>query len=306
MPRKSAETPDIKTSPVNELVVMEGSAALNQLSRVDAQGQAEGRDLANQMLGQIQMSRAISKFTDVVSLSKLKIIKENKIYRGLAGQKAQDANGQEIPDVGTWVGFCMALGVSASKIDEDLTNLKIFGEDALEQMQRTGIGYREMRQFRKLPTDAKTALIEAAKAGDTDTLLELAEDLMAKHIKEKAALQKEVEARDQRIARHAAKIQEYEDAADAKLATPVHTQVAESAALALGVMQGELRDSFEKLGEHHVAQGTAVDGREVMSGYVAQLQQQLNELREAFMLSDTVGDGTPDWKKWAAKQNDKA
>lgn len=73
----------------------------------------ENRDLVNQMLGQIQMSRAISKFTDVVSLSKLKQIKESKMYRAAAGQKMVGLAGEEIADVGTWAGFCQALGVSA-------------------------------------------------------------------------------------------------------------------------------------------------------------------------------------------------
>lgn len=148
----------------------------------------ENRDLVNQMLGQIQMSRAISKFTDVVSLSKLKQIKETKMYRAAAGQKMVGLSGEEIADVGTWAGFCQALGVSASKIDEDLTNLDAFGEDALKQLNSIGVGYRELRQYRRLPQDERAALIEAAKVGDKDELLELAESLISKHAKEKEAL----------------------------------------------------------------------------------------------------------------------
>jgi hypothetical protein len=148
----------------------------------------ENRDLVNQMLGQIQMSRAISKFTDVVSLSKLKQIKETKMYRAAAGQKMVGLSGEEIADVGTWACFCQALGVSASKIDEDLTNLDAFGEDALKQLNSIGVGYRELRQYRRLPQDERAALIEAAKVGDKDELLELAESLISKHAKEKEAL----------------------------------------------------------------------------------------------------------------------
>jgi hypothetical protein len=148
----------------------------------------ENRDLVNQMLGQIQMSRAISKFTDVVSLSKLKQIKETKMYRAAAGQKMVGLSGEDIADVGTWAGFCQALGVSASKIDEDLTNLDAFGEDALKQLNSIGVGYRELRQYRRLPQDERAALIEAAKVGDKDELLELAESLISKHAKEKEAL----------------------------------------------------------------------------------------------------------------------
>jgi len=106
-------------------VVLNGEETAPEVAAVDGLAQLQAsygqeRDLANQMLGQIQMSRAISKFTDVVSLQKLKYIKENKSYRALSGQKGIDRNGSEITDVGTWAGFCAALGVSASKIDEDL------------------------------------------------------------------------------------------------------------------------------------------------------------------------------------------
>ena len=78
--------------------------------------------------------------------------------------------------------------VQHSISDQDIANLQSFGEAALEQMQRMGIGYRELRQYRRLPEDQKSALIEAAKVGDKDSFLELAEDLIAKHAKEKQAL----------------------------------------------------------------------------------------------------------------------
>lgn len=179
-------------------VVLNGEETAPEVAAVDGLAQLQAsygqeRDLANQMLGQIQMSRAISKFTDVVSLQKLKYIKENKSYRALSGQKGIDRNGSEITDVGTWAGFCAALGVSASKIDEDLTNLQIFGEEALAQLTQAGAGYRELRQYRKLPEDQKQALIEVAKAGDKDGFLDLAEEMIARHAKEKESLATQVE-----------------------------------------------------------------------------------------------------------------
>ncbi len=152
---------------------------------------SDDRDIANQIWGQIQMAGAISKFTTVVGLMKLKELKERKLYQALSGKKGIDKNGNEIPDVGTWDGFCRALHTSANKVDEDLLNLKIFGEDALEQLTSIGAGYRELRQYRKLPEDQKTALIEVAKAGDKEALVELAEEFIAKNAKEKEQLKKE-------------------------------------------------------------------------------------------------------------------
>lgn len=43
-------------------------------------------------------------------------------------------------------------------------------------MSRMGIGYRELRQYRRLPDDQKQALIEVAKTGDKEGFVELAED----------------------------------------------------------------------------------------------------------------------------------
>ena len=71
--------------------------------------------------------------------------------------------------------------------------MKSFGEQALESMSAMGIGYRELRQYRKLPEDQKQALIEVAKAGDKEGFVELAEEIIAKHAKEKEALATQVE-----------------------------------------------------------------------------------------------------------------
>lgn len=149
-----------------------------------AQEMGEERDLLNQLLGQAQMAGAFEDFSRTVRTSKLAFVKENKLYRALKGRKSP--NGSEFLS-GTWDEFCELLGMSPDKADLDITNLRAFGEEALESMSRMGIGYRELRQYRKLPEDQKIALIEVAKAGDKDSFLELAEDLIAKHTKEKEA-----------------------------------------------------------------------------------------------------------------------
>ncbi|MDF7667905.1 hypothetical protein PT273_09045 [Orbaceae bacterium ESL0727] len=152
---------------------------------------SDDRDLANQLLGQAQMARSIAKFADVVSLTKLSHVKESKLYKALAGKTFIRHDGTECRLVGTWEEYCKLLGSSKSSVDEDLINLKNFGEQALEEMSRIGIGYRELRQYRKLPEDQKTALIEVAKAGDKEALVELAEEFIAKSTKEKEELEKE-------------------------------------------------------------------------------------------------------------------
>ena len=175
-------------------VVLNGEEAAQEVAAVDglAQLQAsygQGRDLVNQLLGQAQAFQAAGNLLRTFGVSKLALVKENKLYQQLSGMKAP--NGSELK--GTWVEFCGLLGISDDKANEDINNLNAFGEDALEQMQRIGIGYRELRQYRKLPEDQKQALIEVAKAGDKEGFVELAEEIIAKHAKEKEALATQVE-----------------------------------------------------------------------------------------------------------------
>ena len=164
----------------------EAGQAAQQLQQLRA-GYDQGRDLVNQMLGQAQALHAASDLLRTGAVSKHAQIKENKLYQQLAGVKTP--HGAVLK--GTWEEYCNILGRSVDMVDRDIANLQAFGEEALEAMSRAGIGYRELRQFRKLPTDQRTALIEAAKEGDKDSLLELAEDLIAKHTKEKEVLTKE-------------------------------------------------------------------------------------------------------------------
>ena len=183
MARKAAPT-TINITPETLSAAQQGSVeAANVLAAVQAD-YSEERDLLNQLLGQAQMADAFAKFSVTVTTSKLAFVKENRLYRALAGRES--GNGYQFS--GTWDEFCGLLGISREKADLDISNLRAFGEETLESMSRMGIGYRELRQFRRLPDDQKTALIEVAKSGDKDSFLELAEDLIAKHAKEKEAL----------------------------------------------------------------------------------------------------------------------
>ena len=142
----------------------------------------------NQLIGQIQMANSFARFADVVSLQKLSHIKETKAYKASKGVTVNLPNG-EIADVGTWDGFCRALGMSTSKVDEDLINLRAFGEEALENLTRIGAGYRELRQFRKLPADQREALAQIATTGTKDDVLEAAYEAIEAESAKRSALE---------------------------------------------------------------------------------------------------------------------
>ena len=186
--RKTTEIAPQEKPAINHEQLSHDMAAAAQLGKA-IQNYGQGRDLVNQLLGQAQAFQAAGDLLQTFGVSKLAIVKENKLYQQLAGSTTP--NGLELK--GTWVEFCNLLGISDEKANQDIANLQTFGEKALENMQRAGIGYRDLRQFRKLPTDQRTALIEAAKEGDKGTLLELAEDLIAKHQREKESFTKKLE-----------------------------------------------------------------------------------------------------------------
>lgn len=185
MARKATRTEFTPMPEINPEAFQEEAGALGMLGAI-AQGIQDERDLVNQLLGQAQMADAFAKFSVTVTTSKLAFVKENKLYRALKGKKSP--NGYDFS--GTWEEFCNLLGISVEKADLDIQNLRAFGEEALESMSRMGIGYRELRQYRRLPEDDKTALIEVAKSGDSAAFVDLAEELIAKHAKEKDELSK--------------------------------------------------------------------------------------------------------------------
>ena len=176
-------------------VVLNGEEAAPAVAAVDGLAQLQAsygqeRDLVNQLLGQAQMAGAFEEFSRTVRTSKLAYVKEHKLYRSIAG--AASPHGAEKLS-GTWEEFCRLLGRSVDQVDRDIANVQAFGEQALESMSAMGIGYRELRQYRKLPEDQKQALIEVAKAGDKEGFVELAEEIIAKHAKEKEALTAQVQ-----------------------------------------------------------------------------------------------------------------
>lgn len=210
-------------------VVLNGEETAQEVAAVDGLAQLQAsygqeRDLVNQLLGQAQMASAFAKFSETVSTSKLAYVKENKLYRAIKGQKS--GNGFEFL-TGTWEEFCGLLGVTSRKVDEDISNLQAFGEDALDSMSRIGIGYRELRQYRKLPEDQKQALIEVAKAGDKEGFVELAEEIIARHAKEKEAL--------------AAQVQEAQATLEAK------DRVLQSRAELIGKLEEQVAGTFKPL-----------------------------------------------------------
>lgn len=260
--------------------------------------QGDERDMVNQLLGHAQMAGALEAFSRTVRIAKLALVKEKKLYRALGGGKSP--HGAQVLS-GTWAEFCGLLGRSVDQVDRDIANVRAFGEEALDSMSRMGIGYRELRQFRQLPQDQQAALIEVAKAGDKEAFVELAEEFIAKHAREKDALERRLEAvsadysaQGVLMAKRSGELdgarqalersrQQVQTMPADEVAKALRAEVAAIAFEAECCVLGPLREGFAKLG------ALATDGEEhrtFKAGLIGQLEVTLGAVRSEFNLLD--------------------
>lgn len=162
----------------------------NKLAHLEQSVSVEQIQLSEK-LGAIKATAFIKKLVTVTEIKLLAEIKETKQYKGL---KLLDGSGKLVT-VTTFEEFCQHIGMSREKVDQDILNISTFGEDFLETSQRMGLGYRDLRKLRKLPDAEREILIngEAVKTEDRESLIDLIEEMSAKHSKEKTE-------RDARIA----------------------------------------------------------------------------------------------------------
>ncbi|HDY5341420.1 TPA: hypothetical protein RQ688_002431 [Klebsiella pneumoniae] len=299
-------TPDVALNP-------ELTATQNLMATVSGQMNDE-RDLLNQLLGQAQMADAFAQFSRTVRTSKLAFVKENKLYRHLKGKKMPD--GPEFL-MGTWDEFCRLIGSSADHIDTDIANLRSFGEEALDSMSRMGIGYRELRQFRRLPEDQKSALIEVAKEGDKTALLDLAEEMIAKHAREKEELKTDLEISRQMLAEKKEELgtmRHEKEELKARLVRRTTTETPDEEGVALeaevtgfksGVLSAffDLKSGFNALAEH--TERTGINHTGMMAGLLDDLQAQFEDLRQEFSLPEARETSViPDWVTEAQQEDE--
>ena len=157
----------------------------NQLVQIQ-QSVAEEQIQLSEQVGALKATGFFKKVSTVTEIKLIAEIKESKKYKGL---KLIDHNGKYVT-CSTFQDFCGAIGYSYEKINQDIQNLSTFGEDFLETSQRMGLGYRDLRKLRKLDDSDREVIIngEAVKTEDRESLIDLIEEMSAKHRKEKDTL----------------------------------------------------------------------------------------------------------------------
>lgn len=293
---------------MSELTLSQEQNAVALAAKAMTQDIAE----AHEAMGMLKAFSFVEKLLTVSSLKVLNEIKNSKKYKGLS---YIDQDGKVLT-VSSWEDYCTACGFSRQKIDLDLQNLAVLGEDFLETSQRLGLGYREMRKLRQLPEEARAEIIDAdySDATDKEELLEKIEDLTAKHAKEKEALQAQLKRKSEDYEAQAkvlANKNERINKLDMELAKKTHlidTQTPdqrgemlreETAGIsykAEAILRGQVFQAFEALAKH--SEETGIDHRQFMSGVLAEYQLILSELQQHFQLDDSPsGSDLPEWAR---------
>jgi len=158
----------------------------NQLAQIKQSISSEQIQLSEK-IGALKATAFFKKLVTVTEIKLIAEIKETKQYKGLS---IINTNGKPVT-VTTFEEFCNYLGHSYEKINQDIQNLSAFGEDFLETSQRMGLGYRDLRKLRKLDDADREVIIngESVKTEDRESLIDLIEEMSAKHRKEKDALE---------------------------------------------------------------------------------------------------------------------
>ncbi|WP_019672280.1 hypothetical protein [Psychrobacter lutiphocae] len=141
-------------------------------------------------LGQAQFAEFNEKLAKVARIKLWAEIKNSKEYKGL---RLVDPDGNW-RHIATWEDFCQCQGKSRRTVDEEIQNLEVFGEDFFESSKKIGLSTRDLRKLRKLPDAEREVIIngEAVQAEDKETLIDLIEEMSAKHVKTRDALQQQI------------------------------------------------------------------------------------------------------------------
>ncbi len=141
---------------------------------------SELRQLASVETTNLQQGLGAYKAFDLTAnfanIAKTKWLLERKESGDYKTAYVTDKNGTVV-QLKTFEALCDYAGVSIRKANEDIQNLTFFGESFMQASEKLGLGYRQMRALRKLPSaDLETIIAEEKKSNDPEVLRELIED----------------------------------------------------------------------------------------------------------------------------------
>ena len=169
----------------SEQTISQESATLEHVFDTHGGNDELERDFANQVHGKLSLLRGINTVLRSVEIKALKEMKDSKLFKKL---RIQDESGN-VRMCGNFEEYCKyQLGISKSYAYELINDFDAFG-DAVDGLRRMGVERSHLRLLRKASDDVIEEVRTAADKNDKEGLLEIIDDLSAKHTKEKEALE---------------------------------------------------------------------------------------------------------------------
>lgn len=302
MARNQTPAPESKATPANEALLAQDMQAVNQMSvverqRQELQTQAEQEKdeafAAGVDLGRLEALDFIATVANSAILPIYEKVKKSKAWMHL--RNPQSSNGSNFESLEE---FCqIKLGKTYGRLQHLVANRNLIGQEAFEQAERLGLRQVDYNAIKTLPAPDQELVRRAVEeAQSRDEVLDLLQELAARHAKEKEALnhqleesQKEHEATNKRLQ----VVSEQKDKAEAKAARiavmkpdealrDLKTEATRVATDALGSIRGGVRQALVKLKE--LPEGGAQTA--FAAGLLGELQAEINALREEFGLPD--------------------
>ena len=318
MARNSTPAPESKEVPANTAVIAAEVDATNQLSviernRQEIQTQAEQEKdevfAAGVDIGRLEALDFVVTVTSSAILPIYESVKKSKAWRLLknpnSGHGAHFESFEEFCDV--------KLGKSHERLRKVVANRNLIGQEAFEQAERIGLHQRDYNAIKALPAPDQELVRRAVEeAQSRDEVLDLLQELAARHAKEKADLNQQLEEsakEHEATSKRLEVVTEQKEKAEAKAAriavmkpdealATLRTEATTHLSAAQGMVTGRLRAALLALKDAPDAEGKSL----FMAGMVGQLMADLVALRDEFNLPNVVGDGRPEWQQWADKQ----
>lgn len=141
-------------------------------------------------VGHIEAMDFIRHVGDLFIAKSFEKVKNSKEYKGLA-YKDESGNIRHVEDLKE---FCQAfLGKSYTRCYELNQNLNLLGEELYQQAEQIGFSARDYQALKALPADDQEIVKQAIETQDRDQVIELLQEMAAKHKNDKDKLTKDLE-----------------------------------------------------------------------------------------------------------------
>lgn len=309
--RKPATPVDVLEPEIDHERFQDAAEAMRTDAIAQQQKTAEGVFDLGRAVGAALMANMVKNFSAAAEVRAFEEINKSKSFKDLA-IKMPDGIPRPAENIDEFCRVVFGRGYKAMADQKVL--LERLGEETYENANRLGLNRGQLRLLVSLPEEDR-AIVEEAMHSDSKPAVLMAIETLASKLDESRAkvdeLKAEEKAKDELLAEknrlldaERAKVKRIQSLPKDEVAASLLAEAAGHFNETLACLAGQFRAALICVTDHHATAGG--DSTQVLAGYVARLQQELVALREEFNLPDTFGDGTPEWMRATADDQDLA